>query len=462
MGEELSEALIACHGQGVTHRDIKPDNVFVTAYGGFKLGDFGIARQLESSSGLMSTVAGTRNYMAPEVMLAKGRYDGTVDIYSLGLVLYQLANGGRLPFTEDASDADALERRFSGEPLPAPSDASPELARVVLKACAFNPQDRYQSAADLLEDLRRVERGEEPEAEMPATRGEAGAGAQSTQDPATESPWGKSGGSTIDPFAMYGGAGRKREPEPDERPSEEPERIRLTNVDFSARQVDGTLFVTARYGGQVLEEGVDYRLEYLDEEDENGRAIVRAVGIRRFMGTRTLRVDMGRQPKPSIEEEPPADTGKQPTPETDKQPDAEKKADAGADKGNAEKSSASEGLLDRVLDLASENGWAGLGVSVATIAIVIAIIVGFDALVREFALDVNSLPTWAMLLMYIPMVLGSIALLAMVVFSLYCGLHAFKAEKGKAAGVVFIVLVATTILVPVLSGMGWMQILAGL
>ena len=191
LGEELSEALVACHEKGVIHRDIKPDNVFVTAYGNFKLGDFGIARQLESSSRLMSTLAGTGMYMAPEIFLAKDRYDATVDIYSLGLVLYQLVNGGLLPFVGEMDPSSALSRRVSGEPLPAPSGASSEFASVLLKACAYNPQDRYQNAADLLEALRLVERGEEPEAQEGVSKERVGgaAGGEARLSQGVDAPW---------------------------------------------------------------------------------------------------------------------------------------------------------------------------------------------------------------------------------------------------------------------------------
>ena len=96
LGCDICSALERCAQRNVIHRDIKPDNIFINEFGDYKLGDFGIARKLENmTSGLSQK--GTYNYMAPEV--EKGySYDATVDIYSLGIVLYWLLNKRRLPF----------------------------------------------------------------------------------------------------------------------------------------------------------------------------------------------------------------------------------------------------------------------------------------------------------------------------------------------------------------------------
>ena len=85
-----------CQCQNIIHRDIKPENIFVSRFGEFKLGDFGIARELERTmSGLSKK--GTYSYMAPEMYKGEA-YDSRVDIYSLGIVLYKLRNHNRLPF----------------------------------------------------------------------------------------------------------------------------------------------------------------------------------------------------------------------------------------------------------------------------------------------------------------------------------------------------------------------------
>jgi serine/threonine-protein kinase len=94
MGIHLCKMLEVCEQQNIIHRDIKPANIFITKYGDYKLGDFGIARTL--SDGVASTGIGTLDYMAPEVI--RGKYDGRVDIYSLGVTMYYLLNGNKLPF----------------------------------------------------------------------------------------------------------------------------------------------------------------------------------------------------------------------------------------------------------------------------------------------------------------------------------------------------------------------------
>ena len=166
MGLELTGALVFCHGKGLMHRDIKPENIFVSETGQFKLGDFGVARTVEKTTGGLSR-KGTEKYMAPEVYLGKS-YNQTADIYSLGLVLYSFLNRGRLPFypldKNQISFADresAMDRRMRGDAVPAPADASPELAAVILKACAYRAEDRYQTAADMLAALEKVTFGNE-------------------------------------------------------------------------------------------------------------------------------------------------------------------------------------------------------------------------------------------------------------------------------------------------------------
>ena len=155
LGTDICRALDACSKYNIIHRDIKPENVFVTRTGRFKLGDFGIARKMEETSGMSRK--GTLNYMAPE-MLRGEKYNQTVDIYSLGIMLYRLSNSNRAPFLppypERVTYADkkkAYERRLTGEPLPPPCNAGNELSDIILKACAFHPADRYQTAAEMLD-----------------------------------------------------------------------------------------------------------------------------------------------------------------------------------------------------------------------------------------------------------------------------------------------------------------------
>lgn len=148
LGVDMCTALELCSRRKIIHRDIKPENIFVSSFGDFKIGDFGIARELEKTSGAMSS-KGTYNYIAPEVVMGKP-YDSSVDIYSLGLVLYKLMNNNRLPFIDPYSPQilyqqrkDAVDRRLNGAPIPPPVNASEALASVILAACSYKPEDRF-------------------------------------------------------------------------------------------------------------------------------------------------------------------------------------------------------------------------------------------------------------------------------------------------------------------------------
>lgn len=161
IGVDLCRALELCERKKIIHRDIKPQNIFVNRNGDFKLGDFGIARVSDHTT--RATKAGTYTYMAPEVYQNRG-YNAKVDQYSLGLVLYWLLNDRRMPFAPldvptAESNSIALQRRMSGEPLPAPLHGSPELKRIVLRACAFNPNERFSSPMELRLALELIAHG---------------------------------------------------------------------------------------------------------------------------------------------------------------------------------------------------------------------------------------------------------------------------------------------------------------
>ena len=161
IGVDLCRALELCERKKIIHRDIKPQNIFVNRNGDFKLGDFGIARVSDHTT--RATKAGTYTYMAPEVYQNRG-YNAKVDQYSLGLVLYWLLNERRMPFAPPdvptaESNSIALQRRMSGEPLPAPLHGSPELKRIVLRACAFNPNERFSSPMELRLALELIAHG---------------------------------------------------------------------------------------------------------------------------------------------------------------------------------------------------------------------------------------------------------------------------------------------------------------
>lgn len=166
MGIDICKAMELCQKYKIIHRDIKPENIFVSSNGDFKLGDFGIARQLDQTNSNLSQ-KGTKNYMAPEIFRGT-EYDATVDIYSLGIVLYRFFNSNRIPFLPQAplpihfSDKEnAMTRRLAGESMPKPTEASDNLAQIILKACAFCPGERYQEPKQLREALEQVMQEEE-------------------------------------------------------------------------------------------------------------------------------------------------------------------------------------------------------------------------------------------------------------------------------------------------------------
>ena len=153
LGVDICTALEVCEQNHIVHRDIKPDNIFISRFGEYKLGDFGIARKLETTQANLSR-KGTLNYMAPEVYKSEA-YGPNVDIYSLGLVLYTLLNNNRIAFLPPypqqitySDNEEALSKRLSGVPLTPPCNANASLGAVIVKACAYNPQDRFQTATD--------------------------------------------------------------------------------------------------------------------------------------------------------------------------------------------------------------------------------------------------------------------------------------------------------------------------
>ena len=161
LGLNMCDALILCHSNGVMHRDIKEANIFLSESGNYKLGDFGIAKVAIQAT-QTGSLKGTASYMAPEIYLREP-YDTTVDIYSLGIVLYKLLNNQRLPFMPDApaqftvDDKNMAEaRRLKGETPPLPVNAKNKLGEIIVKACS-SKADRYAKAEDLKADLEEYQ-----------------------------------------------------------------------------------------------------------------------------------------------------------------------------------------------------------------------------------------------------------------------------------------------------------------
>ena len=163
---DACQALNFSHQHGIIHRDVKPANIMISKTGAVKVMDFGIARALADGNSVTQTAAviGTAQYLSPEQ--ARGdTVDARSDVYSLGCVLYEILTG-EPPFIGDSPVAVAYQH-VREDPIP-PSQRhegiSPELDAVVLKALAKNPDNRYQTAAEMRADLVKVHSGEAPDA----------------------------------------------------------------------------------------------------------------------------------------------------------------------------------------------------------------------------------------------------------------------------------------------------------
>ena len=188
LAKDLCFALTKCKENNIVHRDIKPQNIFISSRGDYKLGDFGIAKTVERTSG--GTKIGTYKYIAPEVYNNQP-YGSAADIYSLGLVLYWLLNERRMPFLplppvmlKAGQDEQSRQRRLSGEPLPVPAHGSEALKRIVLKACAYDTQERYASAVEMLADLNKLDGGEPVSATVATAAPEEFSQEEDVTDPA--------------------------------------------------------------------------------------------------------------------------------------------------------------------------------------------------------------------------------------------------------------------------------------
>ncbi len=154
MALQMARALSFAHGRGLIHRDVKPQNVLLNADGAAKMTDFGIARSVDVQGvTITGTVLGTSEYIAPEQ--ARGQQvDAQTDVYSLGVVLYELLTGG-VPYDGDNFVTVAL--RHVNEPVPSVlehrPDAPPRLALAIERAMAKSPDERYESMDGLVEEL---------------------------------------------------------------------------------------------------------------------------------------------------------------------------------------------------------------------------------------------------------------------------------------------------------------------
>jgi hypothetical protein len=154
VAQQICSGLKEAHAQGIVHRDLKPENVMIDAQGNVKIMDFGIARSMESLTRLTGSMVGTPAYMAPEQVAGKA-VDYRTDIYSLGLMLYEMFTGAQA-FQADTAVAVALKQIRELPPAPHEVDPTVPVAieRAILKCLEKEPGKRFQSVAELEGVLR--------------------------------------------------------------------------------------------------------------------------------------------------------------------------------------------------------------------------------------------------------------------------------------------------------------------
>jgi serine/threonine-protein kinase len=162
IGAQVCSALSVAHGYDIIHRDIKPHNIMVQPDGSAKVMDFGIARATNTTMTQTGSVLGTAHYVSPEQAQGK-ELQGTSDLYSLGVVLYE-ASTGHVPFDAETPVSVAL-KQVNEQPKPPRSvnpNVDPGLEAIIVKAMQKNPAQRYQSAEEMRRDLLAVAQGNSP------------------------------------------------------------------------------------------------------------------------------------------------------------------------------------------------------------------------------------------------------------------------------------------------------------
>ena len=235
LGKDISNALILCERKNIIHRDIKPANIMVSEFGDYKLGDFGVSKIMDHTT--YATAMGTPEYQAPEIVHME-KYGQAADIYSLGIMLYWLLNDRKMPFIDVDEQLTpelkikAMERRYRGEKLPAPKNGSAKLKKIVLKACEYQPEDRYASAQELYDALDALENGKILLDPVPVEDPESTGGTDEiSMDPVTvedlESTDGQTGGNSwSDNGGTIGSPGSTKKPDqPTGGEQEEPKTV---------------------------------------------------------------------------------------------------------------------------------------------------------------------------------------------------------------------------------------------
>ena len=152
-GIQIAKALEHAHGRGIVHRDIKPHNIMVLKNGSVKVTDFGIARLMSKGNTLTKEALGSVHYISPE-QAKGGRVDNRSDLYSLGVVMYEMM-AGRPPYDGESPVAVAIQHINGGAPMP--STLNPNipggLEQIIMKGMALDPNNRYTSATQMLNDM---------------------------------------------------------------------------------------------------------------------------------------------------------------------------------------------------------------------------------------------------------------------------------------------------------------------
>ena len=148
MGIDLCAALSVCREAGYLYADLKPENVFLSGNQEYLIGDLGFLGLSSLKYASLPDRYRSR-YIPPEIEDAYATLNTTMDTYALGLILYQVYNNGQLPFDSDESRKALMDQMASGEPMPPPAYADYEMAEIILKACAFRPEDRWTDPKEM-------------------------------------------------------------------------------------------------------------------------------------------------------------------------------------------------------------------------------------------------------------------------------------------------------------------------
>lgn len=269
LGIDICDALTICEKHNVIHRDIKPENIMMHNDGAFKLGDFGVAKQLSKTT--VGTVAGTEGFMAPEV--SKGlEYNHTADIYSLGILLYYFLNNKKMPYVSPdnksiiAEQEAIMKRMNTDEILPFPPNTDENLSKIVVKACMFNKECRYQSAEEMQMDLIMVLHGKNVNIDLSAEAGIMVNPNGGTQGGTVSGPF---TGSMIGPKPPKGGKSTSSQPTTEIEP---PKKKKKTGIIIG---VVAAVVVLAA-GGIGIAYMSDQPTTYVDEQGNTVQTLTRS------------------------------------------------------------------------------------------------------------------------------------------------------------------------------------------